>query len=375
MSSLYIHIPFCQTKCHYCSFSSFAGQSELYYPYMDALKDELTALSKNRPRTVLDTVFIGGGTPTCVPADLMSNVLDHLLQYFECRKNIEFSVEANPGTVDKAYLNMLLEAGVNRISFGVQSFDDKELRVLGRVHNKDVARAAVEDAKACGFQNINIDLMYGLPGQGPMSWNRSVVEALSLPVTHLSMYQLTVEHGTPFGDLLHNRKLILPPEDDILQMDELTRTRLVDSDFQRYEISNYAKTGSECRHNINYWLNNDYMAAGAAAVSYQDGQRERRVAEPLEYIQKNSRGASVIEEKESLPKESSFRETVIMGLRMTCGVSRETLCKRYGLHIESYYGKTLSKLINANLIELTDTHLRITKKGFPFSNTIMAELV
>lgn len=375
MSSLYIHIPFCQTKCHYCSFSSFAGQSKLYLSYLNALKKELNSISKTAMIPALETVFIGGGTPTCLPPSLVLDLLQHLTQSFELVKNVEFSMEANPGTVDRGYLNMLLEAGVNRISFGVQSFDDNELVSLGRSHNKNVARTAIEDAKKCGFQNINLDLMYGLPGQGPSSWENSIQEGLALPVTHLSLYQLTVEPETPFWELLQSKQLSLPSEDDVLQMDEVTENNLTVAGFNRYEISNYAKAGFECRHNINYWLNMDYMAAGAAAVSFQCGKREKRVLDPSEYIRRVLCGESAVFEKECLSRESSFRETVIMGLRMVCGVSRETLFKRYGISIERYYGATLSQLIGSNLVELTEAHLRITEKGFPFSNMIMAELV
>ncbi len=375
MASLYIHIPFCQTKCGYCSFSSFSGLSVLYHPYMDALKKEITSLQKQTTIPELNTVFIGGGTPTCIPAGLMSDLLRHVKHVFDLMDSVEFSIEANPGTVDRAYLTMLLESGVNRISFGVQTFDDTELRALGRTHNSKIASAAVREARACGFQNINLDLMYGLPGQGPASWSRSVEKGLSLPVTHLSLYQLTVEPGTVLEELLQKKTISLPPEDDVLKMDEITEKMLTTEGFYRYEISNYAKDGFECHHNINYWMNLEYMAAGAAAVSFQEGWREKRVVEPSAYIGRIASGESVIGERECLSHESSLRESVIMGLRMTRGVSCETVFRRYGLTLENYYGNTLSRLIDEKLIELTATHLRITEKGFPFSNMIMAELV
>jgi len=375
MGSLYLHIPFCLTKCHYCSFSSFAAAAELFEPYVEAIKKEISILASKTGSTVIDTLFIGGGTPTVLPPLLLTTILNHCRELFLFSSGAEVSVEANPGTIDKRYLAMLLEAGVNRISFGVQSFNDHELKVLGRVHNRQGANQAVNDARSCGFTNISLDLMYGLPGQTASTWKKSLEDGIGLSPNHLSLYQLTLEPETPFNDLFIRKKLFLPTEDEVLQMDGITKDICRESGLHKYEISNYAVNGYECRHNINYWLNQEYIAAGASAVSFMKGVRERRVAAPQDYISLFDRNETVVIEKECLSPDDSFRETVIMGLRMNRGVSRETLLLRYGIDVEKYYGEILAKLVGQGLVELTDSHLRITEKGNPFSNMIMADLV
>jgi oxygen-independent coproporphyrinogen-3 oxidase len=383
MTSLYLHIPFCLSKCHYCSFSSCVAGEDLYGAYVAALTLELTRLIDtaavidkrvdNSPG--LSTLFVGGGTPTCLPSDLLQGIIHYSLDLFGAAPNAEISVEANPGTVDVPYLKMLLEAGVNRLSLGVQSFDNRELKLIGRIHNEKGACSAIEAAGTAGFDNINLDLMYGLPGQTPLSWRNSLEKAISFQPEHLSLYQLTIEPETPFYAFLKSNTLRLPDEDAIMEMDEITKQLCSSAGLHQYEISNYATDWNECRHNINYWLNNDYLAVGASAVSCLQGVRERRIADPVEYIRRIHQKKSVVIEKECLSREDSFRETVIMGLRMVQGVSRSALQARYSLDPEEYYGITLAKLIKLGFLELTETHLRVTEKGWPLSNQIMAELV
>ena len=379
MAALYLHIPFCLSKCHYCSFSSSAGGQELYAPYVAALILELTRLAEVKSEITdnpgLDSLFVGGGTPTCLPRELLQGVIHSSLDLFGTVPGAEISVEANPGTVDARYLEALLEVGVNRLSLGVQSFDNRELELVGRVHNKKGACLAIKAARAAGFDNINLDLMYGLPGQNRDSWRKTLEKGLSFLPEHLSLYQLTIEPDTPFHTLLENNTLSLPAEEEIILMDEITNELCSSAGLHQYETSNYAREGRECRHNINYWLNADYLAAGASAVSCMLGVRERRIADPVEYISRINRQESVVIEKESLSVEDSFRETVIMSLRMVQGVARTALYERYALDLEDYYGSTLEKLLALGFLELTETHLRITSKGWPLSNQIMAELV
>lgn len=376
MVALYLHIPFCLSKCHYCSFSSCAGVQDLYEPYVDALLMELTRIAeKNRDSFGLDTLFIGGGTPTCLPSDQLQRIIHCALDLFGAVPGAEISVEANPGTIDVRYLESLGKAGVNRLSLGVQSFDNRELALIGRIHNDREACTAIEVAGTAGFDTINLDLMYGLPGQTPASWLKSLEKGLAFCPEHLSLYQLTVEPDTPFHSLLQSNSISLPAEEEIMEMDEITRQLCGSAGLHLYEISNYATKGHHCRHNINYWQNADYLAAGASAVSCLLGVRERRIADPGEYIRMINQKESVIIEREKLSREDSFRETVIMGLRMVEGVSQGILQERYGLDLQEYYGSTLKKILELGFLELTDTHLRITKKGWPLSNRIMAELV
>jgi len=379
MVSLYLHIPFCLSKCHYCSFSSLAGAKDLYKPYVAALIAELESLAEKNSvvnnHSGLDTLFIGGGTPTCLPSALLQEILHASFELFDIVPEAEISVEANPGTVDRRYMETLLEAGVNRLSLGVQSFDSRELKVVGRVHDDQEAFLAINAAGDAGFENINLDLMSGLPGQTPLSWRKSLEKGLSFSPEHLSLYQLTVEPETPFYALVAANVLTLPGEDDVIEMDEITSELCRSAGLHQYETSNYAITGHECRHNINYWQNGEYLAAGTSAVSCLQGVRERRVADPKEYIRRIQQKESVVVEQESLGLEASFRETVIMGLRMVQGVSRRTLQERYAMDLLDYYGAALKKLLDLGFLELTETHLRMTPKGWPLANSIMADLV
>jgi len=375
MASLYLHIPFCKTKCCYCAFNSFAAMRELHKPYISAVKTEIIRLSENEERGALETLFIGGGTPTVLDSDQLVHLIKHVETGFSFTQDAEVSLEANPGTVGEADLIKLKNGGVNRLSFGVQSFDDRELRLLGRCHTSSDAEKAVKAARQAGILNISLDLMYGLPGQNSESWRRSLDMALSLNLKHLSLYQLTVEPGTLLESYIDTGKLSLPDEDEIAEMDLLTEKFSEETGLKQYEISNYSIKGIECRHNINYWLNHEYMAAGAGGVSYLDGRREKRVLDPAQYIDLMGRDESVILESEKLDCESSFRETVVMGLRMNVGVSLEELYCRYSIDLREHYGKVLTRLISLSLLRLNNGRLQITPEGRPFSNRIMAELV
>lgn len=375
MASLYLHIPFCKTKCCYCAFNSFAAMGQLYGPYVSAVKTEIIRLPETVKRGPLETLFIGGGTPTVLDSDQLVHLIKHVETVFGFTRDIELSLEANPGTVGEADLIKLKNGGVNRISFGVQSFDDRELRLLGRCHTSSDAEKAIKAARKAGIENINLDLMYGLPGQNSESWRRSLDMAFSLNLKHLSLYQLTVEPGTLLENYINRGKLSLPDEDEIAEMDLLTEKFSEETGLKQYEISNYAEEGSECRHNVNYWLNNEYFAAGAGSVSYLNGFREKRVLDPAKYVNLINRGENAILESEKLSVEASFRESVVMGLRMNRGVSLKELSSRYSIDLKEHYGEVLTHLISISLLRLNNGRLQITPKGRPFSNWIMAEMV
>jgi oxygen-independent coproporphyrinogen III oxidase len=376
MVSLYIHIPFCRKKCHYCSFSSYADRSLLFQPYLTALKRELALVAEKGPdRRQLQSLFIGGGTPSVFPCDFLTELVGYCQVLFPPVSDVEITVEANPGTVDEPYLLGLLSAGVNRLSLGVQTFNDYELKQLGRIHDSNVADLAVEAAKNAGFLNINLDLMYGLPGQTAESWRASLMRGIALGPQHLSIYQLSIEEGTPFYHDFARKRFVLPDEDAILLMDETSARLCREEDLQQYEIANFAIPGFECLHNLNYWRNGNYLACGASAVSYIEGVRERRISDPMEYIRRIRNGVSVVIESECLSHEASFRESVILGLRMTRGVSQQQLFDRYHIDIKEYYNDILEKYSNLRLIEFTDSHLRLTAKGRAIANWIMADLV
>ncbi len=373
MSSLYIHIPFCLRKCNYCAFDSTVGSRALRSVYLSALKKELQDLAAQQ--RLLSTIFFGGGTPTSYSADELVDLIALVRDCFPVAADAEISLEANPGTVDERYLEILRASGVNRLSLGVQSFDDQQLGRLGRLHSGAEARKAVLAAQAAGFTNINLDLMSALPGQDALLWQRDLEQALALRPQHLSLYQLTIEENTPFALLAHQRRLQLPEEEEIFEIDEMTSRLTRSAGFSHYEISNYCRGGFACRHNINYWENGSYLAAGAGAVSFLGGLRQRRVADPGIYADRVMHDLSPVVEEESLAPERSFCETVIMGLRMRRGVSLKRLRAVYNLEPVAFYGETLTSLFDSGLIEIRSGHLRITDKGLPLANTIMAELV
>ncbi len=375
MSSLYIHIPFCLGRCAYCSFNSYPAMEALYSRYVKALKKEIVELFFSGKNGSLDTIFLGGGTPSVFSAEELSDIIACCGEYFTVAEDAEISVEINPKTVDFMKLLMLHQAGVNRISVGVQSFLDAELQSLGRLHSAQEGWDTVRDAIGAGFTNVSIDLMSGLPDQTAASWKWNLETALSLSPTHLSLYQLTIEDDTPFGTMFNAGKLILPDEEEILAMDEITSRLCKEEGLMHYEISNYAVAGLECRHNMNYWHNGDYLAIGAGAVSCHQGERSKNIKDPLQYCQAIESGNGAIEESEKLSHEASFRESVVIGLRMVKGVSYGSLHDRYGINLREYYGKVLDPLLQEGFVEFTRTHFRLTDKGRPLANQVLAELV
>ncbi len=374
-SSLYIHIPFCVAKCSYCSFNSYTGLDRLQERYVDAVAIECSNVDSGGGRTPLRSVFLGGGTPSLLSTGQLKRLFGIIFSNFEIAAGAEISIEANPGTIEKEKLETLLQCGVNRLSIGVQSFNDTELHAIGRIHSAEEARHAIENAQAIGFDNLSIDLMYGLPGQTAKSWQQNLETVLSMSVQHLSLYQLTVEEKTPLESMLKRGRVELPHEDVVADMDAITASLLAKSDFTQYEISNYARQGYQCQHNVNYWHNADYYGIGAGAVSYSHGKRIRNIASPERYCELLEEDRSVQVEKECLEREESFRETVIMGLRMNQGVSTKNLQERYGLDFKQVYGDIVKKLCAQNLLEHNNVNYFLTVKGRVFANLVMAELV
>ena len=372
-TSLYIHIPFCKSKCHYCAFNSYSGLDDLFDRYCAALKIELD--TTKRGTLPLKTLFFGGGTPTVLGATRLVELVTHIERTWGFSTEREISTEVNPETVDLADLQLLRRGGFNRISFGVQSFSDADLRQLGRPHTALRAKKGIRQAREAGFKNISLDLMSGLAGQGCDDWQQVLSEAIALQPEHLSVYQLTPEEGTVLYNNIRQGKVVLPDDEVSLAMDRITRTLCDEAGLHQYEISNYAQAGYECRHNLNYWYNNSCMAAGAGAVSLVDGVRERRIESPYSYCDMVEKDDTFIYESEKLDSEASFRETVIVGLRLVQGVDLTVLEQRFNLDPVAYYGDILTDLVEQKMIEITGNMLRITDQGRPLSNSIMAELV
>ncbi|MGL1932104.1 MAG: radical SAM family heme chaperone HemW [Desulfotalea sp.] len=375
MSSLYIHIPFCLSKCYYCAFTSFVGREKLYQTYKDALIKELENIANTKTISRIETIFFGGGTPTVLPAQYLTEILGTALNLWGISKDAEISLEANPETVNKDLLEQLHIGGFNRISFGVQSMNNNELKKIGRIHTRNKVAQSVQEARLVGFKSINIDLMSGLPEQSLSDWQVNLQDVLSIKPDHLSIYQLTPEDGTIFAKQLADDKYHLPSDELSLAMDKLSESLTSEAGFSQYEISNYSLTNHECRHNINYWHNNDYIGVGAGAVSYMDGLRESRVLDPQDYINKITAGYSVIESTEKLDREESFRETMIMGLRLLEGVELNRLEKRFNIEPEKYYAPILEKYQKYGMMSIENGFLSITSKGRSLSNMIMADFV
>jgi len=375
MASLYIHIPFCLGKCEYCSFNSYAGMESLFSRYVAALKKEIVKHSFEGAGERLETVFLGGGTPSMLSSDQIGEIINCCRQYHGIAENAEISMEANPKTINFMKLLQLRQAGITRLSIGVQSFIDHELDLLGRLHSAQDSWECVRDAHAAGFSNINLDLMYGIPRQNAEHWRWNVESALSLMVPHLSLYQLTMEEGTPMARRVDNGTLELPDDDEVMLMDEISARLCGESGLFQYEISNYGRQGFYCWHNINYWHNLDYLAAGAGAVGYQDGRRWKNIEDPLHYCEAVEADESPVQESEKLDNEASFRESVVTGLRMVSGVACAPLYERFGLNLRDYYGDILIPMLTNGLVEFTSSHFRLTKKGRRVANQILAELV
>ena len=373
---LYLHIPFCKSRCAYCSFNSYACQSPPA-AYLAALASQIRHWAGQqwcRERTFA-TLFIGGGTPTIYGGGELASLVELCLTSFNFTEDAEITVEANPNTVSEQAFSALRRAGVNRLSLGVQAFSDRLLAGLGRSHTVAEACAAIAAARRAGFTNINLDLMYGLPGQSVADWQDSLAQALVHAPEHLACYELTIEEGTPFARLVDKGELTLPDEEEALAMADLTHALLAQAGLPRYEISNYAAPGRECRHNLNYWRNGSYLGLGAGAVSCLSGFRFSTVQEPEVFAGLVATGKLPLAEGECLPLTARFRESVVMGLRMIQGVFFARLHRQFGLTPPGYYGKILEDLQQQGLVAMSKDSLRLTKAGLPVANQVLARLV
>lgn len=367
---LYIHIPFCQQKCFYCDFPSHANLAHLYRPYIAALCQEISGMGGVLSGDTIDTIFIGGGTPTLLPTDCLQQLLEQVQHSFTLDEQVEFSIEANPGTVDEEKLTLLRAGGVNRISFGVQAFADPLLASIGRIHSAKQAIEAVTMAKQVGFTNINVDLMYGLPGQTTSQLRQSILQGAQLGVTHISAYGLKVEEGTPFFALQAQGALILPEEEEEEGMYELTTQLLPEHGFNRYEISNYGKDGYECRHNLKYWQYQPYVGVGAAAHSFWQGERVANTTDVATYIQRLTNGQSPVETREIPEIDIAMAEYVFLALRTTQGLFVGNFNQYFNVDFFHYYGQVVSSLVKKELLVVTPKQIYLTKIGMKYGNVV-----
>ncbi len=373
---IYVHIPFCLSKCGYCAFVSWPCRrpptSYLAAVLLQARR--LAELPWSREQS-FGTIFIGGGTPTIYPPGALAELLTELRRLFRLDEEAEITVESNPNTLSLEGLQQLRRAGVNRLSIGVQSFDDELLRAVGRGHDRACALAAIAWAKAAGFEDLNLDLIYGLPGQTPAQFRADLTTALEAEPTHLAIYQLTPEEGTPLAARLAAGSQTLPDEDQSADMEELARELTRPLVYEQYEISNYCQPGYQCRHNLNYWHNGSYLGLGAAAYSCLSGLRIGNVRSPGLYSRLLAAGQAPYAGAEALGREAAFRETVIMGLRLSRGLEIAELEKRFALTPEGYYGTILTRLLDLGLLSREEGRLALSERAFPLANQVLSQLV
>ncbi len=368
--SVYVHIPFCVKKCRYCDFPSFAGADNID-SYFTALTDEIRKERDTRGRTA-DTVYIGGGTPSCVPPLLIEAVLDELRKTYVINDDTEISMEMNPGTCAETSPEVYRRAGINRISLGCQSFNDKSLKRLGRIHSADDIIKTYDILRNGGFENINLDLISSLPGEGLRDTERSLRKAIGLQPEHISVYSLIIEEGTEFHRLLAAGEMKdLPDEEEQAETDLLIRTILSEEKYKRYEISNYAREGRECRHNICYWKRKEYRGFGLAAASLV-GNRRFTNTRDMVYI--NDPGG-ILSEDRILSRDEEMAEFMFLGLRQTEGVSASDFSRSFGSAIEEVYGGQLEDQMKKGFMEHPGERYFYNDRGLEVSNILMSEFL
>jgi oxygen-independent coproporphyrinogen-3 oxidase len=382
---LYVHIPFCTAKCGYCDFNSYAGQDHLVPSYTEALLAEAALWRATLRGRRVETVFFGGGTPSLMPLDEMGSLLDGLRGTFAIADDVEITIEANPGRLTRDHLAGLRSLGVNRLSIGVQSFDDGELRALDRIHSAEDAEQAYADARAAGFGNVNLDLIYGLPEQEMSAWRRSLERALALRPEHLSLYALTIEEGTPLARDIARGRSPAPDADAQADQYEWTQDRLAAAGYAHYEISNWGRPGYACRHNLIYWRNGEYLGLGAGAHSHLNRARFSNVLLPNRYIElvaascekdgAGNRQMRHVAGAEPVTPELAMADTMILGLRLAEGVSEVEFRARHGRELDDVYGRVLGEFGEIGIVERGGGRVRLTRRGRLLSNELFQRLL
>ena len=404
---LYLHIPFCERKCAYCDFLSAPADLPVRISYIKKLQEEIVYCGAQYGEYQVSSIFFGGGTPTILEGYQLAAILETVKEHFNITTDAEITVECNPGTLTAGKAEKLVQAGFNRLSMGLQSADDRELHLLGRIHNFAQFLESYDLARKAGFRNINVDLMSALPGQTLKSWQDTLQKVTALRPEHISAYSLIIEEGTPFYERFAEDERIreegghprmLPEEDVERQMYELTETFLHTKGYERYEISNYAKPGYECRHNCGYWTRKDYLGLGLGASSLVEHQRFQNTSELKTYLEQeyspqcegqHERIAETIQLQEetgltqtghhihieTLDKKSEMEEFMFLGLRLMAGISRQQFEKKFQVTLNSVYGEVLRKLKGEQLIEEVAGYVRLTEHGIDVSNYVLAEFL
>jgi oxygen-independent coproporphyrinogen-3 oxidase len=379
--ALYLHLPFCQRKCPFCDFNTYAGRSGQYHDFSQALAQDIRQTGDKLGHPRVRTLFLGGGTPTVLTPPQLHTIFEALHSGFDIGDDAEITSEANPGTVDQSRFETLRTLGVNRLSMGVQSFDDAELRFLGRIHTAHEAQAAFHLARKVGFDNINLDFIFGLPGQEPSTWARTLQTAIDLDTEHLSLYSLIVEPETPLAAQVARGQIAAPDPDLAADLYEMAQERLAAAAFEHYEISNWARgpLGADLlparasRHNVIYWHNEPYWGFGPGAHSWFGNVRRAVGNDVATYIRQVQAQSNYWRMEENISPALAMGETMMLGLRLVrAGVERARFRRRFGADVADIYPQQLSSLLAAELIELTPERVRLTPRALLIGNEVFA---
>lgn len=377
---LYLHIPFCVKKCNYCDFFSASGSEEEQEAYVQAMVQEIHRYQEKIRSYEVKTIFFGGGTPSLLSGSQAERIFRSLHDSFEIARDAEITMEMNPGTVDLQKLKQYKEIGVNRLSIGLQSAQNRELKMLGRIHTFEDFLETWKEVEKAGFENRNIDLMSALPGQKLETWEDTLRKVLALQPEHISAYSLILEEETPFYNWYESGRFDagdweLPSEEEEYTMGERTIQILQEAGMHRYEISNYAKPGKECRHNLGYWNRTEYLGIGAGSSSLIGETRFNRIRDRKEYVEMIHRGEAVDTEQEFLSKESQMEEFMYLGLRKTEGISRTAFQDYFQKSLDEIYGTVIEKLNDEKLLECDGDRVRLSHRGMDVSNCVLAEFL
>lgn len=377
---LYIHIPFCMRKCAYCDFLSFAADEQTRVSYVKALIKELECYGEKYKERTISTIFIGGGTPSWLDEKQMTSVMETVYRCFTVAENAEITIECNPGTVTDGKFAAYKNAGINRLSIGLQSANDEELQILGRIHTFEQFLRTYDKARHYGFDNINVDLMSALPGQTIDGFMGSLKKVVRLKPEHISAYSLIIEEGTPFfekykEDVRRQERdeptIFLPREEVVYEITERTREYLQAEGYHWYEISNFARKGKECRHNTGYWKRANYLGVGLGAASLMDEVRYVNTSDFSKYIENPTKAAT----GEPVNRAAQMEEFMFLGLRMIDGFHRQEFFDSFGIEIEGVYGDVLNVLQKEGLLQKREAKIALTKKGIDVSNYVLAQFL
>lgn len=381
---IYVHIPFCQSKCFYCDFNTYANIDHQIDDYIKSLLSEISIWSKILKGSSIKSIFFGGGTPSYINQKYIEKILNSIKKNFIFNNNIEITLETNPNDVKKNKFKDLLTIGINRISMGVQSFDDYLLRMLGRRHDSKEAENSYKLLREIGFKNLSIDLMYGLPYQSITSWNKTLKKSVQLDPDHISLYSLQVEKGTPLNNKITSGEYEMPNDDNAADMYELAEKILAENKFSQYEISNWSKKSYECTHNIIYWKNNYYLGLGAGAHSHVNNIRFSNIRSPKlytnslinnSYVKTINDQLNFIENFEQLSYSEQISDTLMMGMRLSEGININDFEKTFGKSITSLFNDEINKLSKLNLIDINETHIKLSNKGRLLGNEVFQEFI